>query len=157
MGARYAMHRLINGLQRGKMLETQAKQEQVLPVTVPEAVPVAVPQAVPEAVPVATLAEEVTVPRRIPPHHRRTASVRLSASDLPRPGTSLGTPSHGGSDETPAPLEISPKTTTTREQPDFTDHARDVSDDTPHWRTMIYSLVLGLFNIWAMDPYIHNL
>ena len=43
MEARYKTHLLIDGLQREKMLETQAKQEQVLPVAV--------------------LAQEVTVPR----------------------------------------------------------------------------------------------
>ena len=189
MGVRYETHLLIDELQREKILETQARQEQAVPVTVPVAVPaeevtvpvavpaeevpvpvavpaeeVTVPVAVPTeevTVPVAVPAEEVTVPvavpteevtvsRRIPPHHRRTASVRLSASELPPLSTSLRTPSHGGSDETPAPLEISPETTTAREE-DFTDHALDVSDDTPRWRTLIYSLVLGIFNVWTID------
>ena len=35
MEARYETHLLIDELQREKMLETQAKQEQVLPVAVP--------------------------------------------------------------------------------------------------------------------------
>ena len=52
MVARYETHLLIDELQREKMLETQAKQEQVLPVAVPVTVPVAVP------------AEKVTVSRR---------------------------------------------------------------------------------------------
>ena len=48
MAARYETHLLIDELQREKMLETQAKQEQALPVTVPVVMP----------------AEKVTVSRR---------------------------------------------------------------------------------------------
>ena len=59
MAARYETHLLIDELQREKMLETQAKQKQAVPVAVPEAVAVAVP------------AEKVTVSgrTRIPRPH----------------------------------------------------------------------------------------
>ena len=77
MRVRYETHRLIKELQREKRLETQAKQEQAVPVTQdvrskPEkqakqeqAVPVTVPQAVSAeevTVPLAATAEEVTAP-----------------------------------------------------------------------------------------------
>ena len=82
MEVRYETHRLIKELQRGKRLETQAKQEQALPVTQdvrskPEK-QAKQEQAVPATVPQAATAEEVTVPRV--PTPRRTTSARMSAT-----------------------------------------------------------------------------